>query len=976
MRKLNKTKAIYRLLKTLFKKRSACYVCSLFVVCLLCLSSPCFSQKTDSLNTGSIKGRAKDSTYNFMLTSATVAVYKDEDSSLLQFSLPNNFGEFAIHSLPLDVQMRLIITHVGYSTFLKKFSLGKEKKEMDFGLLYMHQNTDEDGNVMEEVVIKAIPPMRMNGDTLEFNADAFRLDSNATAEDLMRRLPGFTIWGDGEITFNGKKINQVLVEGKPFMGTTDASIATQNLPKSALDKIQVYQQRDEKNPLDSTMFANIKLKEDKKMGYFGKLSGGYGVTPPSSDGPRKSLYAVDGMVSGFNRKLQLSTVGAFNNINKIAGNTDVLMRNTTFKGEGANLEYQSDFTMRGLNRQSAAGAKLQYDFIPDVRYMKSSRLNADYFFNHNNAFINDNTLANTFLSADTILSRRALTQNRGYSRDHRFSSNYTRSTAKMDLSTNASFNINSNRSENESISTQEKTGMGIISKSSSKDDNENSSRNITAGVSYTNRQQLGVRSRIPREFTAGYQFSANDREGNGHTRTAFESLTNPQENRMFDRLYAQRNSSGSSHRFNASYPGLTRLIFNRHSFGGIEMRLSLIYTIGNNNSSANVYDLDTLSKKYLPNTYLTNTTHAHTGNFTPSLVISKSFYKGLTNRYNKWVNTNVEFKKQWYGMQHEATQPVQNFSYQYSRFIPNVNIEYNNHQYGSYEVNYKLGFYTQVNYPTADQIAPLTDSTNLWYIPKGNRNIQPEYEKSVNFNYNFTSRKSRDPYGFWLNAKAGQTDAAVTDSTIYDNDGVRTVYLVNNDGRWYINGDVGFRKSKELGKSTIEVNTAYNIGKNRYPQYINNTLNISNSLNQNININISFRHKELITLKAEEGIGFYNSGQQGFNNNRFKSSNQYTRFIGTLQLPKDLVWSSNITYNKSTSNGTDPLHFTIWNASLTYRFLKGNRGEAKFSALDLLRQNKGIVNTSTGNTQTFTTSNVLQQYFMLTLSYYPRKFGK
>lgn len=46
---------------------------------------------------------------------------------------------------------------------------------------------------MDEVIVTAIAPMRMNGDTLEFNADAFKLDSNSTAEDFMRRLPGFTV---------------------------------------------------------------------------------------------------------------------------------------------------------------------------------------------------------------------------------------------------------------------------------------------------------------------------------------------------------------------------------------------------------------------------------------------------------------------------------------------------------------------------------------------------------------------------------------------------------------------------------------------------------------------------------------------------------------------------------------------------------------------------------------------------------------
>ena len=75
-------------------------------------------------------------------------------------------------------------------------------------------------------------------------------------------------------------------------------------------------------------------------------------------------------------------------------------------------------------------------------------------------------------------------------------------------------------------------------------------------------------------------------------------------------------------------------------------------------------------------------------------------------------------------------------------------------------------------------------------------------------------------------------------------------------------------------------------------------------------------------------------------------------------------------------NQQAPVKFTLWNANLTYRFLKGNRGEVKFSALDLLHQNKSIINYAGANSQTFGYANVLQQYYMLTLSYYPRKFGR
>lgn len=941
-------------------------------VCLLFISLLASAQLKDSLQTGNLKGKVKDSMYNFMLTSATVAVYKDIDSSLIQFSIPDNFGEFVIQPLPVETPLRMVITHVGYKPFFKKFIIHKERKQLDLGLLYMYQNVNAEGNVLDEVVIKAVPPVRMNGDTVEFNADAFRMDANATAEDLMRRLPGFTIWGDGEITYRGKKINMVYVEGKPFMGTVDPTIATQNLPKEALDKIQVYQQRDEKNPLDSTMYANIKLKEDKKMGYFGKLSAGKGTD---------KRYAADGMLSGFNKKLQVNTVGALNNINKLAGSTDVLMKNSSFKGEGANMEYQSDFNMRGLNRSVAAGLKVQYDFIPDAQYQKSSRLNTDYFLNNNNSQINNNSVVNNFLEADTILTKHAASMNTNRSFGQTVNTRYAMESEYMALAISASLGEKHNKSINEDTSHQEKTGLGKISSSFSRSETETTNQNLNIGINYTNREirnkRNNNRKRIPTEFTLGYKFSVNDNDGYSRNQTQYLSNVNANENKSFDRVYDQKDAQGILHTVTAGYPTLTRLLFNNHRLGGVQLGLSGIFTFTKDNYTDEVLDLDSLSQKYIINNYLTNSSNFTSSNLQPALTISKIFNKGLTNRYNKQVSIAANLKNQYYKMDNRSSHDFQNFSYSYSNFIPDAAIEYRNHQYGSYEASYSLNLKTAVTYPGVNNIAPLIDSTDLWYRPKGNPGIKPQYQKDLIFKYNYTTRTRKNPLSIDLTMGIGKIDHNITDSSSYDNAGVRTVYVINMDGNKYMNGALGFRKSFEIKKNTtLEANGRYTIYIGQNPQYINGTANLSKNMDQTIMFYIGFRHKEVINFKAEQGFRLYRSKQEGFNDNQFKNANSYSRLIGTLQVPKNLVWSSNITFNRSSSNNRNPVNFAIWNASLTYRFLTGNRGEIKFAALDLLRQNKAIMNTASTNTQTFSNSNVLQQYYMLTLSYYPRKFGR
>lgn len=407
---------------------------------------------------GSIKGKVKDSTYKYVLSSATVSVYNNLDSNLLQFIIPNNFGEFNLQKLPLNTPLKLLITHVGYTPYRKIFNLNANRNTIDFDWIYMHQNADKE-NILKEVEITSYAPVRMNGDTLEFNPRAFKMDANATTEDLMRILPGMVIWGDGDITYNGKKINSLLVEGKPFMGSTDFTTATQNLPKDALDKVQIYSQRNEKNPLDSTLNANLKLKNDKKMGYFGKVGAGYGTN---------NRFAADGMLNGYNKKLQISNVGAYNNINKSADNINTLISNNSYQGEGNTIDYQPDFKRAGINIGTTAGTRLQYDFIPDVAYRKSRRLTANYFYKQNNETINSTRLTNTILKMDSILSNNNINKTRNLGTSNSLAANYAQQEKNYNFTISADANINQNNNTNESTGEQTRTGIiGQISSSNS-----------------------------------------------------------------------------------------------------------------------------------------------------------------------------------------------------------------------------------------------------------------------------------------------------------------------------------------------------------------------------------------------------------------------------------------------------------------------------------------------------------------------------
>jgi hypothetical protein len=948
---------------------------------LLCSESP----RTNTLETvevfganknaatilGSIKGKVKDSTYKYVLSTATVSVYKVADSNLLQFNIPNNLGEFTLQKLPVNIPLKLLITHVGYTPYERIFNLDTDSK--DFGWIYMHQNADKENN-LKEVEITSYAPVRMNGDTLEFNPRAFKMDPNATTEDLMRRLPGMVVWGDGDITFNGKKINSLLVDGKPFMGSSDFTTASQNLPKDVLDKVQIYSQRNEKNPLDSTLNANLKLKEDKKMGYFGKVAAGYGS---------KNRFATDGMLNGYNKKAQIVTVGAFNNINKSASDINTLIRNNSYKGEGNNIDYQSDFKKAGINISTTAGTRFQYDFIADVSDKKSRRLTADYFFKRNNETINSTRLMNTLLKADSILSSNNTNESTNIMTNNVLSANYTQQEKDFRFTISADANINESNNTSESKGTQTRTGtIGQLSRSNSLNNYDNVKKRMALDAQFYYQREIfdddtarKRRKHLEANFTIGYKFEYEESKGNRHTLSSILSTLNPDANKLFDRLY-QHHHTGNGHIINIAYPNLKKLIFGFANLGGINLDLSSQFTFNQQNTYAMVFDTGVQTLQYEKNRDLTNNRVENVQDIKPQLTISKNFYKGLTNRYSQRLDVFVIPKIQYYGMQSLATQQLQNFSYQYQKFIPNASLSYNNHQYGNYELMTDLNYRSNVDYPTTEHIAPLVDSANVWYISKGNLNIKPEYTNTFAWKISIESRKPKNPYQIDFSIDGNFTKNKISDSTFYDNIGRRINYNINLNGNKYWHLGSYYRKAYSPNKSnTFRLNIWYNHYRYYIPQYLDALLITSSNRNNNYDIEIAYSFLDIVNLNAKQGFSFYKNLQSS-NNQQYNGLNNYTRFSGTLQLPKNLTWSSNVNFNTNKAENQATVHYTIWNASLAYRFMQGNSGEVKFSALDLLKQNKGVINNTNRNVQTFGFNNVLQQYFMLSLAYYPRKFGK
>ncbi len=236
----------------------------------------CLAAAGQSGISGTVKGKITDSVGKQVLSAASVSVVHASDSSLQSFGITDKNGDFVVGDLPAG-SYRLIITFQGYKAIVRRFTVSAEKKDFDFGTLYVQKSSE----LLDEVIVER-PPIQIKEDTVEYAAGSFKVKPNAFAEDLLKKLPGVQVDKDGNVTAQGEQVQKVYVDGKEFFGT-DPKLATKNITADMIESVQVFDDMSDQAKFTKIddgsrqKAVNIKLKKDKRKGYFGRAVAGYGT---------------------------------------------------------------------------------------------------------------------------------------------------------------------------------------------------------------------------------------------------------------------------------------------------------------------------------------------------------------------------------------------------------------------------------------------------------------------------------------------------------------------------------------------------------------------------------------------------------------------------------------------------------------------------------------------------------------------------
>ena len=209
------------------------------------------------------------------IESATVYLIHPKDSSVVNYTITDKNGIFKLETKASNEKLILKISAEGFQDYSKNIERLTQNLNLDVFKLLEYENK------LDEVVIKNnAPPVRVKKDTLEFNASSFKLRPDANVEALLRQLPGVTIDADKKIMVNGKEVNQILVNGKPFFGE-DGKVALQNLPSEIIKKVQVSDTKTKEEEFtkqastSNNASINLTIEKDKNKGFLGNVLGGF-----------------------------------------------------------------------------------------------------------------------------------------------------------------------------------------------------------------------------------------------------------------------------------------------------------------------------------------------------------------------------------------------------------------------------------------------------------------------------------------------------------------------------------------------------------------------------------------------------------------------------------------------------------------------------------------------------------------------------
>ncbi|WP_157960913.1 outer membrane beta-barrel protein [Nubsella zeaxanthinifaciens] len=881
----------------------------------------------------------KKTTLNF----ATISVFKGADTVLHTYKLSDDKGVFKLANLEANTKYRLVINAWMYNVVRKEVSIDPAQLNVNLGNIYLSEKTN---NLNEVVIQSERPPIIVRKDTIEFNAESFKTLPSAVVEDLLKKLPGVTIDGDGGILVNGKSVSKILVDGKEFFGG-DQQIATKNLPANIIDKVQLTDDPEAKRRDPDIVAGNIpqiinlKLKKAIKSGAFGKLYAGAG--------PRE-LFEAGGIMNFFRDTTQVSVLAYGNNANKPGFSISDVMRIGGFQRSGVNstsINSDGAFSLNGISFggsmnggiQKSAGGGANFNTITK----KGVKINGKYFLGYSDNFTDQQTDVD-----QTLANRRVFTNSISQQTSRNYSHNFGgRIEAKLDSLTKLTIEPN--------ISIGILNTSGLLKTSTfnnqllleSNGDNSSKVKGNAADINLSTSIWKDFK-KTGRSLNLTFNFSKRENLTDSYNinESNFFIPTKPSE--YLDQ-WRDNNISNLNLNINGNYSEpiskvLTLSIASSANF--LDNENALATFIKNPNNQAYDIPVPLLSETVNQSGFKTNNRLSLRWKITKDLNVQPGFVFNTIDLKNEFANN-------------------QGFDQHFQFFAPQLTIRYKS-----------LNFSYSPSFREADvrYLQPVANNTNPFFIQNGNPNLKPSKTHQVNMNlYKYDTQKTLS-YNLYLGGSV-QNDGIIMSRTVSDG-GVQTTTPVNQNGIWQFHSNGNISKDFKGTKRQFTLSTGYWGNYNQSYVIVNSVKSKSVLINGGPRLGGRLNLNDKFELGETYSFGFNSSNYESdfFRDLNYYNHNSDTELI--IRFPKKVVWETNykLQYNTQTLNGqSNTLNY--WNAAVTLLFLKNDRLQLKCSFNDILNTNNRRYVYITENTARDLRINNIGRHGLFTFTYNIQNFG-
>ncbi|MFN7539475.1 MAG: outer membrane beta-barrel family protein [Bacteroidota bacterium] len=892
-----------------------------------------------------IKGAVIDTINQVALHKAVVSLLRSKDSVLVQYVRTNEKGEFILQGIRPSTYL-LLISYPNYADYLDRVDVepGKVNELGKIPLITKAQ-------LLEEVIVKQkISAIRMRGDTTEYRADSFRVNANANVQDLLRKMPGITVNGKGEITAQGQKVEKVLVDGEEFF-SDDPAVVTQNLRADAIDKVQAFDKKSDQAVFtgiddgQTTKTINLVLKEDKKNGYFGKVEAG-------SDAD-KYRYGK-GMVNSFKGKKKAAAYITTDNTQFESLNWDErrnygedLNTRTEFSDDGGMMIWSGgdDFSSgQGFPNSVTGGLHFSNKWNKD----KHNSINT-YQFNDVRVTGNNTSTIQTLLPDGSFL-----VNNSDDSFDSRKRRNRLRSTYEWNIDSTSSLKVIATGSVINSNTNNISNGSSF--------DNLGNQINQTFRQTISNAQEQNLlttlfwRKRFKkagRTISLSSDINGTRRSGDGFLFAENTFFTTGTVQEIDQKKTNEESIFGISTKLSYTEPlsKKTTLEFN-YQFGNNRNNAERNTLTGGSGGTGDYNQLvNQLSNHFVYNNLL------HTG--------------GLNFRYNHkkvTISGGTAIGSADFTLKDLRTQD--NRAVNFTNFLPSFNFNYQIKK----QTRLSFRYNGSTQNPTLQQINPIVDNTDPLNITIGNLLLKQEFNNR--FSLNFSDYKVLKSRSIYISANYSFVNNAITNfNTIDKATGMRVNQAVNVQGNYVFN--IWSSYSFELFPS-FNLNLNFRPTVTRFVNFIDGKENINDSRNINFGVGSGYWGEKWINYWFDlSATNNYSTSSINPNNApRFWSYNLSLNV--DLKFPKKwyISFDGNSEIYQRTPIFANRRNIIILNGSLKKSIDKKENWQIKFRLNDVFNQNLGINRNITSNFISETTQQTIRRYGMLSLTYNFNKNGK